>query len=138
MSANRIQIQTLALPKCFHITLDGVVNPADVVKRIAESYAEVDEPWQYDQLCDIRGMINVFSREDFAAISKIWTNVAANYRLLRVAIVTTDPFRMERKKDFAALFTNITAHIFPTVDAAFEWLSSDATTPAAITAGTGR
>lgn len=107
--------------------LRGVVYAKDVLDRIAETYAGLEEPWQYDQLYDIRGLINVFVYNDFVAISDKWREMVGTYRPLHFAIVTTDPLRIDRTQTFSEMFDNIEAQTFPTLEAASAWL-----TPAAV------
>ncbi len=103
--------------------LKGVVYARDVLDKIAETYSRLEEPWQYDQLYDVRALINIFVYADFVAISDKWREMVGTYRPLHFAIVTTDPLRIDRAHTFGLMFDNIEAKTFPTVEAAAAWLT---------------
>lgn len=106
--------------------LNGVVYARDVILRIEQIYGNLPDPWQFDMLFDVRGLINVFVYEDFRTLSERWHQIAGNYRPLRFAVVTTDPLRLERTETFAPMFENFEVKAFPTPAEAAVWLASAA------------
>lgn len=138
MRADTIQIEVRPTEHYIHILLKGVVDTEELVRRLTRTYAALPDPWLYDQLHDVRALINVFTHKNFLAISQMWDDIAANYRKLRFAVVTTDPFRLERTRVFAPQYQNMETLAFPTVELAAQWLASDASGPMVLTASTGQ
>ncbi len=105
--------------------LRGVVYGPDLLDITERTYRQLDEPWRYNRLYDIRGFINILQYEDFVALTEQWPKLAGRPAQMRWAILTEDPVRIARAEAFAPLFPQVEVRVFGKLKGAISWLTGD-------------
>lgn len=106
-------------------TLRGVLYGPQLLAVTEHTFRQLDEPWRYNRLYDIRGFINVLQFEDFVALADQWPKLAGRPARMRWAILTEDPVRIARAEAFGPLFPDIEVRVFGTLKTAISWLTDD-------------
>jgi len=102
--------------------------PSDVLcDEFIRAYQEIDQPWAYDRLIDMRKFSGSSSRSDierFARVWNAWTRDIPEGR--RIAFVTHCPEETARTMSQDNLYPKDTLRVFSTADEALDWLTGKA------------
>ncbi|UDF03063.1 hypothetical protein [Asticcacaulis sp. AND118] len=103
----------------------GYLQPGEVMDSLFEQMAQLDQPWQYNRLIDVRRYENEFSAQDMDVLARRWRQVrGVNRSFAHVAIVK--PNHCHRRHEAGPLlgFPDETICRFTSYADAFNWLTA--------------
>ena len=124
---NRARLTFMANPERRIIILRpiGDLSARDFIDRAFEHYAQIDEPWSYNRLTDVRRFTGYLSDADVAEMAARWGDLTAGHDYhAHVAVVSLDVIDRVRIPSVSPLFPNETICLFSDYHEAMGWLTS--------------